>query len=561
MRKIILFVCSIAAFVSHAYAFEHAKSYSLPTGQVLYYRTCYFNGSPYGGVYITYPFTREYGYSWQRGESYDNQPGYHTYSNASDGDIDYYGQYINNIYYQYYNYCGYTMPSGNLVIPDSINGKPVVGIGWYAFYGCDSITSITIPSTVRRINSLAFWGCNNISTIIVDADTILSYCEEVQYGGSYSNMYYLSGGNFNCSNLQKLIIGPNVKYIGAGSFLGCLNIDTILFNADSCVLGFKDYYRGTHYNNTYNQHFRYGWLGCDNKYYTNDSCDTRHYTNSFLLRIGDNVRSISDYAFCTCSEMRGEFSLQNLNYLGKYAFSGCQMISSITLGDEVTEIKEKTFEDCNHLVNITLGQGLIRIAADAFGGCSEIQSITSRALNPPLVYNTTFEDVDTGIPVFVPCEAVSAYQHAPFWNHFINIDGYNYIFSITSDDVTMGSVTIVNAPTCDNIEALIQANPYHNFHFVRWSDGNFDNPRYVVVTQDTVLVAIFASGTNGVDGISVKDISIWSAHGNIYVEGVGEESVHVFDIMGRSVGNHSLPTGVYLVKVSTYPARKVLVIR
>ena len=96
---------------------------------------------------------------------------------------------------------------------------------------------------------------------------------------------------------------------------------------------------------------------------------------------------------------------------------------------------------------------------------------------------------------------------------------------------------------------------------MRWSDGNTDNPRYVVVNQDTVLVAVFASGTEGVDDITADDITIWSAQRNIYVEGAGEESVRVFDIMGRPVGNHSLPAGVYMVKVGSYQARKVVVVR
>ena len=42
---------------------------------------------------------------------------------------------------------------------------------------------------------------------------------------------------------------------------------------------------------------------------------------------------------------------------------------------------------------------------------------------------------------------------------------------------------------------------------------------------------------------------------------IKEESVRVFDMVGRPVSNHNLPNGVYMVKVGTLPARKVVVIR
>ncbi len=65
---------------------------------------------------------------------------------------------------------------------------------------------------------------------------------------------------------------------------------------------------------------------------------------------------------------------------------------------------------------------------------------------------------------------------------------------------------------------------------------------------------------NGINDIEADDISIYSADGRIVVEGATDE-VNVFDMMGRRVRNNALPAGVYMVKVSDYPARKVVVVR
>ena len=42
----------------------------------------------------------------------------------------------------------YNRKRRNAVIPATIGGKAVVGIGGYAFYGCSRLASVTIPAGV-----------------------------------------------------------------------------------------------------------------------------------------------------------------------------------------------------------------------------------------------------------------------------------------------------------------------------------------------------------------------------------------------------------------------------
>ena len=56
-------------------------------------------------------------------------------------------------------------------------------------------------------------------------------------------------------------------------------------------------------------------------------------------------------------------------------------------------------------------------------------------------------------------------------------------------------------------------------------------------------------------------VSITVRNGRIIVEGAPGDTVRIYDMMGREVPNKAVPTGVYLVKVGTRPAQKVVVLK
>ena len=83
--------------------------------------------------------------------------------------------------------------SGKLTIPKTYKEKPVTSIGIYAFDGCTSLTSVTIPDSVTHIDDSVFENCTNLASVTIP-DSVTSIrtsafqgctrLKKVYYGGS-----------------------------------------------------------------------------------------------------------------------------------------------------------------------------------------------------------------------------------------------------------------------------------------------------------------------------------------------------------------------------------------
>ena len=237
----------------------------------------------------------------------------------------------------------------SFIIPDS-----VTFIGYYAFYGCSSLTSIAIPDGVTSISESAFKYCSILTSITIP-DGVTSIGNSAFYGCSSLTSITIpdrvtSIGEYafrDCSSLTSITIPDSVTSIGDCAFYDCSSLTSVIWNAENCTKA------GTFYG-------------------------TIFYNCSKLLSItiGENVKTIPDCAFYYCSSLTSVIIGNGVTSIGDSAFKNCSGLTSITIPDSVTSIGGRAFEGCSSLTSITISDGVTSIGEYAFYGCSSLTSIT-----------------------------------------------------------------------------------------------------------------------------------------------------------------------------------------
>lgn len=116
---------------------------------------------------------------------------------------------------------GYTGSEKSLEIPSEIDGYPVTQIGWSAFSGCTSLTSITIPYGVVSIGWKAFFGCTSLTSITIPEDV-------TSIGESAFE---------SCTSLTSITIPESVTYLGWKAFSGCASLTSVTIPGSVTSIG------------------------------------------------------------------------------------------------------------------------------------------------------------------------------------------------------------------------------------------------------------------------------------------------------------------------------------
>ena len=215
-------------------------------------------------------------------------------------------------------------------MPNALREVIVTGgtsIGDWAFSGCSSLTSVTIPDSVTRIGDYAFYNCFGLTSITIP-DSVISigerafeYCRNLTSVTIPDSVTSIGNYAFSSTGLTSIVIPDSVTSIGDSAFAWCSGLTSVMIP----FVGEKA-----------------------------DGTGATHFKDIFPESVKDVI-------------ITGQTSI------GVEAFSRCSGLTSITIPDGVTSIGLQAFSHCGNLASITIPDSVTSIGINAFSGCDSLQ--------------------------------------------------------------------------------------------------------------------------------------------------------------------------------------------
>ena len=206
-------------------------------------------------------------------------------------------------------YHGHT--SKNVIIPSTIDGKNIVGIGKGAFQHCTTIEYLRISEGIRYIEDGAFFDCSALKNCLLPQSLVRL--------GSELNTLPNPTGVFEHTALEHIILPEAIRYIGKCAFRNCSKLKSAsILSSIECLPA-------------------EAFLGCE---------------RLTTIELSNTVKIISNRAFAFCESLQRIALPPNVKSLGEMTFLGCTSLNMIRLNVGLTSIRQGAFLSCTNLKEI-----------------------------------------------------------------------------------------------------------------------------------------------------------------------------------------------------------------
>lgn len=248
----------------------------------------------------------------------------------------------------------------------------------YTFYHCDNLViDEPLPSNLQKIGRSAFYKCRLVGTDtdsdelkIPDTVTEIGDYAFYECGFTYEDTSQTeeSGETTVSGGIDSVVIGENVKSVGAYAFYGIESLKSVIVGGSVESIGERAFYKCTSLTDiTFGRSLK--------------SIGERafYYCSSLKsVSLPASLTQIGNYAFYRCTSLT-DVSLGGTTNIGNYAFFGCSALSRLVLPESVKTIGDQAFRNCSSLNSLVLPEGIQSIGAHAFYGCSKLSFYTSLA--------------------------------------------------------------------------------------------------------------------------------------------------------------------------------------
>ena len=263
-----------------------------------------------------------------------------------------------------------------LVIPDTVEDKPVTAIAENAFKDMGNLKAISIPDSVTSIGKSALEGCKSLTSMKTPVYT----CEDAPYFGAiFGAASYETNGGFVPAGLSTLVITSG-ETIPDYAFYACRGLEALSLPETVTEMG------------------AFAFYGCE--------------ALTYITTRDTALTTVGDHAFAGCIALLDLTLPATVTYMGAGMLEGCGKLESLTIpfvgcctpDYPLTEEEKDAIEDgdathpaestaylgylfgASHytfsagyipasLITVTLTEGCTAIPANAFFECASIREV------------------------------------------------------------------------------------------------------------------------------------------------------------------------------------------
>lgn len=268
-----------------------------------------------------------------------------------------------------------TNPTGNegeILLP------ALTTIAKQAFYGCESISKVILPSTLTDILGSAFNGATSLASVELP-EGLKSIGADAFYNTGLSEITIPSTvtsiGDNATRGLIVSVASGNTSFAAMDGIL--MSVSGVIYSVPDSITGDNGVYTVPAEVTSINGYALNGISGITELTVSTDQLSDysfAYFYGDVIVTLGES-KSIPAYAF---SNYRGKSVTlpEGLTTIGDHAFYGAVNLVNVNIPSTVNSTLEQIFRDCSSLVSITIPEGVEVMDGYNFNNCTSLESVT-----------------------------------------------------------------------------------------------------------------------------------------------------------------------------------------
>lgn len=229
--------------------------------------------------------------------------------------------------------------SGEITIPNTYNGLPVISVLPLAFMECTNLTAINVDESNAYLSSENGVLFNKDKTLLIQYP---AGKQDLAYSIPDGVTIIESSAFRDNANLTSITIPDSVIFLRNFTFYKCTSLKSVVFGDGLRSISGSSF----------------------------SSC-----TSLEEITIPEGVKSIEHGAFDGCTSLKSITIPNSVTSIGSFVFNDCTSLESIVIPEDVTAIEDATFQCCTNLKSVTLPSTITSIGGYAFNSCENLESI------------------------------------------------------------------------------------------------------------------------------------------------------------------------------------------